>query len=114
MTDLSNSPAPWIEVSAGGGALIVAMLFVMWAQQPPPGCTRLPETARRLELSLDTDREHLSNDLASADRIVRRYAAATSHADDQQTLLLECRDTLLQQIASAHGVPLGQLRDSVE
>ena len=114
MTNLPNGPAPWIEVSAAAGVLIVVMLFAMWARQPPSGCARLPETPRRLELSWDTDREHLSNDLASADRIARRYAAASSRADDQQTLLLECHDTLLQQIASAHGVPPGQLRDSAE
>ena len=59
------------------------------------------------------DREHLSNDLASADRIARRYAAS-SRADDQQTLFLECHDTLLEQIATTHGVPPGQLRDSAE
>jgi hypothetical protein len=112
MTDLSKTPAPWIEGAAAGGVLVVAMLFAMWAWQPS-GCARLPEAPRRLELSRDMDREHLSNDLASADRIARRYAAA-SRADDQQTVFLECHDTLLQQVASAHGVPLGQLRESVE
>jgi hypothetical protein len=114
MTDRSNGPAPWVEVSALGGGLIVAMLFAMWARQPPAGCARLPEAPRRVELSSDMDREHLSNDLASADRIARRYAAASSRADDQQTLFLECQDTLLQQIASTHGVSLGQLNDSAE
>jgi hypothetical protein len=113
MTSLPNGPAPWIEVSAAGGVLIVAMLFAMWARQPPSGCARLSETPRRLELSRDMDREHLSNDLASADRIARRYAAS-SRADDQQTLFLECHDTLLEQIATTHGVPPGQLRDSAE
>ena len=113
MTNLSNGPAPWIEVSAAAGVLIVGMLFAMWARQPPSGCARSSETPRRLELSWDTDREHLSNDLASADRIARRYAASSS-AGDQQTLVLECRDTLLEQIAITHGVPLGQLRDSAE
>ena len=40
MTSLPNGPAPWIEVSAAGGVLIVAMLFAMWARQPPSGCAR--------------------------------------------------------------------------
>jgi hypothetical protein len=112
MRDPSNSPAPWIEVSAAGGLLIVAMLLVMWAGRAPSGCARLAETPRRLVLSRDVDREHLSNDVASAERIARRYAAATSHADDRQTPLLDCQDTLLQQIASVHGLPLDQVRDS--
>jgi len=114
MTNRLNGPAPWIEMSALGGGLIVAMLFAMWARQPPAGCARHPETPRRIELSSDMDREHLSNDLASADRIARRYAAASSRADDQQTRFLECHDTLLQQIASTHGVPLDQFHDVAE
>ena len=114
MANLSNGPAPWIEVSAAAGVLIVGMLFAMWARQPPAGCARFAETPRRLELSRDVDREHLSNDLASADRIARRYAEASSRADVQQTLFLECHDTLLQQIASTHGVPLDQMHDSAE
>jgi hypothetical protein len=113
MTDRSNGPAPWIEVSAAAGVLMAVMFLAMWARQPPSGCARLSEMPRHLELSWDTDREHLSNDLASADRVARRYAAS-SRADDQATLFLECHDTLLAQIATTHGVPLDQLRDSGE
>jgi hypothetical protein len=114
MTNRSNSPAPWIELSAAGAGLIAVMFFAMWARAAPPVCARFPETPRRVELSWDVDREHLANDLAAADRIARRYAAASPHADGRQALFLECHDSLLQQIASTHGVSLQQLHDSAE
>src|SRR6476620_9590532 len=94
MTNRSNSPAPWIELSAAGAGLIAVMFFAMWARAAPPVCARFPETPRRVELSWDVDREHLANDLAAADRIARRYAAASPHADGRlRYRKLSCQNT---------------------
>jgi hypothetical protein len=60
----------------------------------------------------DVDREHLMNDIASADRIAKRYAASTPIAADPGARFLDCQATLLQQVANVHGMPLDRLRGS--
>jgi hypothetical protein len=100
------------EVSCTAAALMVGMLLVMWAQRPSSGCTLPPEAPRRLVLTRETDREHLARDLASVGRIARR-STASKRGDDQQHRL-ECEATLLQQIATWHGVPTDQWRASVQ
>lgn len=111
-----EAPAPRIktrgarfELWSVAGALIVGMFLVMWAQSPSDGCTLSPEAPRHLVLSRQTDREHLSIDLASVDRIARQYAASTPDADQQPSRFTDCQATLLQQIVNLHGVAPAQL-----
>ena len=102
--------AAWFEVSSFAAALMVGMLLVMWTQRPAAGCTLSREAPRALVLSRETDREHLATDLASADRIARRYVLATVSQAEQQTRYEECDATLVQEIATRHGLSLDQLR----
>lgn len=76
------------------------MLVVMWAQRPNAGCALAFEPPRYLVLSRETDREHLVTDVASIDRIARR--AAGDHGQDLP--FAQCQATLLQQLASRHGL----------
>jgi hypothetical protein len=108
-TDTDRTRARRFEVWSVAGALMVGMLLMMWAQRPADGCTLSPEAPRRLTLSRETDREHLTMDLAAVDRIARREAA-TAAADQQQNRFTDCEAVLMQQIVSAHGVPPDQLR----
>ena len=106
---MKPSPA-WIELSLVAGALMAGMLVVMWAQRPAGDCTLLFETPRALVLSRETDREHLANDLASADRIARRYMLSTANPAEQHTRLADCQAILVQQIATRHSLSPEQVR----
>jgi hypothetical protein len=100
--------AAWFEASCGAGALLAGMLLVMWVQHPV-GCTLAPEPSRRLVLDRETDREHLTSDLESVDRIARRYAASIPGGAQQRTRFLECQASLIQQITTKHSVPRDRL-----
>jgi hypothetical protein len=80
----------------------------MWAQRPSADCTLSPEAPRRLIRSRETDREHLTTDLASVNRIARQYAASTPSDDQQHSRFIDCEGKLIQQIASTYGVSPGQ------
>jgi hypothetical protein len=103
---------PLFEVSCAAAALMVGMLLVMWAQRPSAGCTLSPEAPRRLVLSRETDDEHLTADLASVDRIARRYARSTPNDDQRHRRFVECEATLVQQIATRHHLSPDHLRVS--
>ncbi len=98
-----KSPAPWLELSIVVTGLMVWMLGVMWIQRSDGGCALSFEEPRRLVVSRETDREHLAADLASVDRVARRYARATEEPVLRQTRFLECRTTLARQVAVRHG-----------
>jgi hypothetical protein len=89
---------------------MAGMLVVMWAQRPAADCTLSPEAPRQLLLSRETDREHLAADFASADRIARRYVLSTVNATEQQTRFADCEATLMQEIATKHGLSPDRLR----
>ena len=104
-----KAPAARFEVLAVAGGLMIAMLVMMWLQQPGAGCILSFELPRRLALSRDVDREHLASDLASVDRIAGRYMRSTSTpAPDAR--FLACKATLVQEIATRHGVDETQVR----
>jgi hypothetical protein len=105
-------PAAWFELSFVASGLLVGMLVVMWAQRPAAGCTLSLEAPRVLVLSRETDREHLATDLASAARIARRYTLSTTDPAQQHTQFLDCEATLVQQIATTHGLSPGHARAS--
>jgi hypothetical protein len=108
-----NTHTPGLELSAAAALLLVGMLLVMWTQQTSSSrCVLAPDAPRHLVWNRDTDREHLMNDIASADRIAKRYAASTPSAADPDTRFLECQATLIQQVANVHGMPLDRLRGS--
>ena len=107
-----NTHTPGLELSAAAALLLVGMLLVMWTQRTSSLCVLAPDAPRRLVWNRDTDREHLMNDIASADRIATRYAASTPSAADPDTRFLECQATLIQQVANMHGMPLDRLRGS--
>src|SRR5690242_9595371 len=83
--------------------LLGLMLVVMWIQRPG-GCALPDEASSALVLSRTVDREHLDTDLASADRVARRYMLATDDPDQQQTRFAECRATLARDIATRHSL----------
>ena len=83
---------------------MVVMLVAMWAQRPDASCTLSLEAPRVLVLSRETDREHLATDLASGARIARRYMLATEDPAEQRTRFVDCEATLVQQIATRHGL----------
>ena len=91
----------WLSVAV----LMAAMLVVMWAQRPAVFCTMPAEPARRLVLTRETDREHLSRDRAEAHRIVQRYKDSAAISAEQQNA---CEATLVQQIVTMHGVAADQ------
>jgi hypothetical protein len=105
-------PAVWFELSLVGAGLMVWMLVVMWIQRPGASCTLSLEAPRHLVLSRETDREHLTTDLASADRIARRYMLSTANPAQQQTRFLDCEAMLVQQIATRHGLAPDRVRAS--
>jgi hypothetical protein len=90
--------------------LLGVMLLAMWAGRPDASCTRSSEPARHLVLSRATDREHLATDLSSADRIARRYARPAVDESERRTRFAECAATLVQQIATTHGLPPDAVR----
>ncbi len=105
-------PATSFELSLVAAGLMVWMLVVMWVQSPGANCTLSLEAPRHLVLSRETDREHLATDLASADRIARRYMLSTVDPAQQHTRFLECEATLVQQIATQHSLSPDDVRAS--
>ena len=104
-----KTPA-WLELPAFAALLLVVMIVVMWAQRPGTGCALRPEANRRLVLSRQVDREHLEADLATVDRVARRYAGASpANAAQQQARFLECETTLIQRLAATHGLSPEQI-----
>jgi hypothetical protein len=91
---------------------MVVMLVAMWAQSPDASCTLSLEAPRVLVLSRETDREHLATDLASAARIARRYMLSTVDPAEPHTRLVDCEATLVQQIATRHGLSPDRVRTS--
>jgi hypothetical protein len=60
---------------------------------------------RRLVLARQVDREHLEADLATVDRVARRYVRASSADDaEQQTRFRECAAALIERLATTHGL----------
>jgi hypothetical protein len=104
--------AAWFELSLVAAALMVCMLVAMWAERPASSCTLSFEAPRVLVLSRETDREHLATDLASADRIARRYMLSTVDPAQQRIRFVDCEATLVQQIATRHGLLPDQVRAS--
>ena len=94
-----------LEISLSVAALMVVMLGVMWAQRPASMCTMPSEAVRRLVLTRDTDREHLTRDRAAAVRIEERYREASARSDSDQQA---CAATLVQQIMALHAVTFDQ------
>jgi hypothetical protein len=103
-------PAARFELALVAAGLMVGMLAVMWAQRPSGSCTLSFEAPRVLVLSRETDREHLTTDLASADRIARRYMLATADPAEQHSRFVDCEATLARQIATTHGLAPDHVR----
>jgi hypothetical protein len=101
--------AAWFELSSAAAALLIGMLLVMWALRPAAGCALPPEAPRALNLNRDVDREHLTRDLGSADRVARRLTAS---AGDPQahSQLVECENALIEEIANRHHVSVDDVR----
>ena len=59
-------------------------------------------------LDRETDREHLSADLAAADRIARRYVLSTAKPQ-QGPRIVDCKASLVQEIATRHGLSPDQV-----
>jgi hypothetical protein len=100
-----KQPTVFFEMSSVAVVLLIAMLIAMWAGRPDASCTRSNEPARQLVLSRATDREHLATDLSSADRTARRYVRSVRDESEHRTRFAECEATLVQQIATTHGLP---------
>jgi len=99
-----KAPA-WLELPVFAALLLAVTILVMWAQQPGSGCALRPEPSRHLVLSRQVDREHLEADLATVDRVARRYVGASSaDAAEQQTRFLQCEATLIERLAAMHGL----------
>jgi hypothetical protein len=103
-------PAARFEVPLVAAGLMVATLVLMWAQRPAADCALAPEAPRRLVLTRETDREHLATDLASADRIARRYMLSTADLAQQHARFVDCEATLVQEIAAKHGLSPDRVR----
>lgn len=103
-------PGAWLELSLVAAALLVGTLAVMWARQPDASCTRAVEPLRQLVLSRETDREHLATDIASADRVARRYMLSIEDPAQRHTRFVECETTLVQEIAARHGLSPERVR----
>ena len=106
-------PAAWLELSLVGAALTAGMLAVMWASGPDGSCTMPPDAARQLVLSRETDREHLANDLATAHRVVGRHMRVTGDGTQQDARSADCEATLVEQIATRHGLPPDLVRSGL-
>jgi hypothetical protein len=104
--------AAWYELSLAAGGLLVVMLTAMWAQRPDATCTLPLEASRILVLSRETDREHLATDLASAARTARRFMLSTENTAEQHIRFVDCEATLVQQIATRHGLSPDRVRPS--
>jgi len=108
-----KQPTVFFEMSSVAVVLLTAMLIAMWAGRPDASCTLSSEPPRHLVLSRATDREHLATDLSSADRTARRYMRSAEDESEQRTRFTECEATLVQQIATTHGLPLDVVRGLV-
>src|SRR5215204_2316999 len=107
-----KTPA-WLQLPVFAALLLAVMILVMWAQRPGTGCALRPEANRRLVLSRQVDREHLEADLATVDRVARRYVRASStDAAEQQTRFLECEATLIDRLAATHGLSPERIRSA--
>jgi hypothetical protein len=93
--------------------LLIVMVLAMWAGRPDASCTRSSDPPRQLVLSRATDREHLATDLSSADRTARRYMRSAADESGQRSRFSECAATLVQQIATTHGLPPDVVRAGV-
>jgi hypothetical protein len=102
----------WYELSLVTGGLMVVMFVAMWAQRPDASCTLPLEAPRVLVLRRETDREHLATDLASGARIARRYMLTTVDPAEQRARFVDCEATLVQQIATRHGLSPDRVRTS--
>jgi hypothetical protein len=100
-----KQPTVFFEMSSVAVVLLIAMLIAMWAGRPDAGCTPSSEPPRHLVLSRETDREHLATDLSSADRTARRYMRSAVDESEQRSRFAECAATLVQHIATTHGLP---------
>jgi hypothetical protein len=100
----------WDELSLVAGGLMVVMFVAMWAQSPDASCTLPLEAPRVLVLRRETDREHLATDLASGARIARRYMLTTVDPAEQRARFVDCEATLVQQIATRHGLSPERVR----
>jgi hypothetical protein len=100
----------WLEMSSVAAVLMIVMLIAMWAGRPDASCTPSIEPPRHLVLSRETDREHLATDLSSADRTARRYMRSAVDESEQRTRFAECAATLVQRIATTHGLPADRVR----
>jgi len=103
--------AAGFELSWVAAGLMIAMLAVMWAERPGTDCARPLEPKTALVLSRPVDREHLATDLASVDRIAERYSRTAHDRDQQRLRFADCEATLVQQIAAAHSLERGQVRE---
>jgi hypothetical protein len=103
--------AAGFELSWVAAGLMIAMLAVMWAERPGTDCVRPLEPKTALVLSRPVDREHLATDLASVDRIAERYSRTGHDRDQQRVRFADCEATLVQQIAAAHSLQRGQVRE---
>ena len=97
-------------LSAVAVALMIIMFVVIWIERPGNQCAWPVEASTILVLSRETDREHLAADIASADRIARRYMMSADDRDQGQTRFIECGATLVQAIATSHGLSTAQVR----
>ena len=105
--------AGWLELRVFAALLLAVMILVMWAQRAGTVCALRPEASRHLVLAREVDREHLEADLASVDRVARRYVQASSaDAAEQQTRILECEATLIERLATTHGLPRERIRSA--
>jgi hypothetical protein len=91
---------------------MVVMLVAMWAQRPDASCTLPVEAPRVLVLKRETDREHLATDLASGARVARRYMLLAVDPAEQRARFVDCEATLVQQIATRHGLSPDRVRAS--
>lgn len=105
-----KQPAVFFEMSSVAVVLLIAMLIAMWAGRRDASCTPSGEPARHLVLSRETDREHLATDLSAADKTARRYMRSSVDESEQRTRFAECAATLVQQIATTHGLPVDLVR----
>jgi hypothetical protein len=107
-----KSHAAWYELSLVAGGLMVVMFVAMWAQRPDASCTLSMEGPRLLVLSRETDREHLATEVASAARIAHRYMLSAVNPAEQRSRFADCEATLVQQIATRHGLSPDRVRTS--
>lgn len=100
----------WFELFLVVGGLSVAMVAAMWIQRPGSNCAMSSEAQRVLVLGREVDREHLAADLVSAAREADRYKRLATDVSQQQARYVSCEATLVQEIATRHGLAADQLQ----